>query len=206
MQTITRNRAILIAVMFVVMASGVLYKLYSIQIIRNDAFRIRAEEQQQKTTVEAGRRGSIYDRNGHKLALNIEHHSLIVNPDRVKDVAKIAGKLSPILDLFPGEIERRILKAGRRSVIARELNSVQAEQIRNLGIFGFGAPAFELEKHSRRSYPGGVLAAHVVGFAGWDDDEQVGREGIELELDDILQGEPTTVYEVRDGMGRGFVR
>ncbi len=206
MPAITRKRAILIAVMFMVMASAVLYKLYSIQIVRNDAFRIRAEEQQQKTTVEAGRRGSIFDRNGHELALSIEHHSLIVNPGRVKDVEEIAGKLSPILDLSPGEIERQIRNAERRSVIARELNSVQAEQIRNLGIFGLGAPAFELEKHARRSYPGGMLAAHVVGFAGWENDEQVGREGIELELNDALQGASTTVYEVRDGMGRGFVQ
>ncbi len=205
MQSVTRKRAILIAMMFVALASGVLYKLYSIQIVRSEAYKIRAEEQQRKTTVEAGRRGSIYDRNGHELALNIEQHLLFVYPTRITDIEETARKLSPILGCTPGEIVRRIRRAGRRSVIARELSSVQAEQIRNLGVIGLGAPAFELEKLSRRSYPGGELAAHVVGFAGWEHDKQIGREGIELQLDGKLQGEPITLYEKRDAFGNGFV-
>jgi cell division protein FtsI/penicillin-binding protein 2 len=205
MQTVTRKRAILIAIMFATLASGVFYRLFSIQIIENERFRVRAEEQQKKTTREAGRRGSIFDRNGHELALNIEHHKLFVYPARVKDIDATAQKLAPIMGLSPGEIARRIRKAGRRSVMAGSLSSVQAEQIRNSGVIGLGSPAFELEKLSRRSYPGGALAAHVVGYAGWESTRQVGREGIELRLDETLQGEPITLYEARDALGSGFV-
>ena len=205
MQTITRKRAILVAMMFLALASGVLYKLFTIQIIENERFRLRAQEQQSKTTLEAGQRGSIFDRNGHELALNIEQHKLFVYPARVKDIEETAGILSPIMGLSPQEISRRIRKAGRRSMIARNLSSVQAEQIRNSGVIGLGSPAFELEKLSRRSYPGGALAAHVVGYAGWESNRQVGREGIELQLDETLQGEPITMHEARDALGSGFV-
>ncbi|MBD3867864.1 MAG: penicillin-binding protein 2 [Acidobacteria bacterium] len=205
METVTRKRAILIAMMFVALASGVLFKLYSIQIIRSEDFRIRAQDQQNKTTTEIGQRGSIYDRNGHELALNIEHHKLYVYPSRVEDIEDTARKLSPIMGLEAGEIARRIRKAGRRKVIATTLSSVQADQIRSSGVIGRGSPAFELEKLSRRSYPGGSLAAHVVGYAGWDSERQVGREGVELKLDEILQGEPITRFEARDALGKGFV-
>jgi len=205
METVTRKRAIIIAMLFVALASGVLYKLYSIQIIRSESYKIAAKHQQQKKTTEIGQRGSIYDRNGHELALNIEHHKLYAYPSRVKDIEETARKLSPIMGLEAGEIARRIRKAGRRKVIATTLSSVQANQIRSSGVIGRGSPAFELEKLSRRSYPGGSLAAHVVGYAGWDSERQVGREGIELKLDEILQGEPITRFEARDALGKGFV-
>lgn len=205
METVTRKRAILIAIMFVALASGVLFKLYSIQIIDSERFKVRAQHQQQKSVKELGRRGSIYDRNGHELALNIEHHKLFVYPDRLEDVEATAQKLSPIMGLAPRDIAQRIRKAGRRTVLTNTLSSVQAEQIRNSGVIGLGSPAFELEKVSRRSYPGGALAAHVVGFAGWDHDKQIGREGIELRLDETLQGEPITLFKKRDALGNGFV-
>lgn len=205
METVTRRRAILIAVMFAVLASGVLVKLFGMQVLETERFRVRAEEQQQRTTEELGRRGTIYDRNGYELALNIEQHKLFVYPDQVHDLEGTARILAPIMELDPGDIVRRITRAHRRTAIAEDLSTAQADQIRNSGVIGLGSPAFELEKVSRRSYPGGRLAAHVVGFAGWESNEQVGREGIERELNDTLQGEPVTLYRSRDALGNGYV-
>ncbi len=53
----------------------------------------------------------------------------------------------------------------------------------------------------KRYYPQGSTAAHVVGFTGLDPN---GLEGVELEYDQQLQGEPGRLVSLRDARGRGL--
>ncbi len=201
----SRNRVILVACLVAALAAGVLYKLYALQVREADAYAARALKQHNQIVVEEGKRGSILDRNGRKLALSIEYHSLYVYPGYVDDPAALADQLAPVTDLSSGAIRRKIRNRRRRTLLAGRLSGAQAEQVAHLPVYANqqGHPALELEKHSERSYPGGTLAAHVVGFAGA---KQVGLEGVELSMNATLQGDPVTKYWVKDAKGPSFVQ
>jgi cell division protein FtsI/penicillin-binding protein 2 len=49
-------------------------------------------------------------------------------------------------------------------------------------------PGIVLEEIDARAYPENTLAAHVLGYLGWQDDRQVGRYGIEGHFDERLAG------------------
>jgi cell division protein FtsI/penicillin-binding protein 2 len=205
MHAASRNRVFVVVSLGLALAAGVFFKLYTIQIVKADDYTTRAQKQHNDITVEEGHRGSILDRNGRELALSIEHHTLYVYPSQVDDLEALAAELSPLTGLSSQAITRKIRKSTRRTALVKKLSSAQADQIENLSIIKnrIGAPVLELEKYSRRSYPGGVLAAHVVGFAGTG---QKGLEGVELSMDSVLQGDPITRYWARDANGLSFVR
>jgi len=52
-----------------------------------------------------------------------------------------------------------------------------------------------LIRESKRCYPNGYLASHILGFAGLDN---VGLEGVELYYDKYLKGEPGWAMMLRD--------
>src|SRR5690606_34414864 len=56
-----------------------------------------------------------------------------------------------------------------------------------------------LVKESKRVYPHGDLAAHVLGDVNVDSD---GLEGVELWMNDRLKGKVVSVSAVRDALGR----
>jgi cell division protein FtsI/penicillin-binding protein 2 len=49
-------------------------------------------------------------------------------------------------------------------------------------------PGIVLEEKEVRYYPESTLAAHVLGYVGWQDDEQVGRYGVEGFFEPKLAG------------------
>lgn len=64
-------------------------------------------------------------------------------------------------------------------------------------------PATTIVELTRRAYPEGDAAAHLVGYLGQDrGDDVVGRTGVEKECDSLLQGEPGTAVVQADRGGR----
>lgn len=49
-------------------------------------------------------------------------------------------------------------------------------------------PGIVLEEVEKRTYPEKTLAAHVLGYVGWDKDRQIGRYGIEGYFEEKLAG------------------
>ena len=74
--------------------------------------------------------------------------------------------------------------------LVRKLPVEKADAIKKLKIKGLS-----FVKESKRRYPGQYLAAHVLGFAGMDDN---GLEGIELKYDHFLAGRPGIAQMLRD--------
>lgn len=60
-------------------------------------------------------------------------------------------------------------------------------------------PGVHTLPESKRSYPQGSITAHVVGFTNIEDK---GIEGIELQLNDELQGKSGLRRVLRDRIGR----
>ncbi len=131
-------------------------------------------------------RANIVDRNGELLATSVTSWSLWANPRLVWDPAKVADG---IVALFP-ELDRELLtrRLADRSKgfvwIKRRLTPGQREDVAALGLEGL-----EFLEESRRAYPRGALAGHVLGYTNTDGE---GIAGLELGLNSRLDagGEP----------------
>lgn len=63
-------------------------------------------------------------------------------------------------------------------------------------------PGIVLEEEEGRTYPEGSLAAHVIGYVGFNDTRRVGRYGAEGYFDSILRGDLGFLSGERDTSGR----
>ena len=124
-------------------------------------------------------RRDIVDRNGVVLASSLAVASLHAEPRRVPDPAQAAQDLLAVLPTLEfGDVYDKLTSAKSFVWLQRHLTPTQQMDVNALGIPGLG---FRTEQ--RRVYPHGALAAHVVGYAGIDNQ---GLGGIEQFFDDDL--------------------
>ena len=184
-----RRGAALAAVFGVGALALLLARLYHIQITDHAFYEELAISQQLRQAPGAVRRGVIYDCNGNILAASASVDNVYLSPAEIdangEDRELIARELARILDLEPNEILEKSNRRGSWYVtVARKIEADKAAEIR----------AFKTEKHisgvrletdSKRYYPNGRLACHLLGFVGTDN---YGLEGIEARYDKALAG------------------
>lgn len=193
-----RGRAIILCLLLLAFLALVVGRLFALQIRDHQRFSERGAQQYERRLPVTARRGMITDRHGRELAVSMEAQSLYAHPGAVRDRRAAAAALAPILGQPRGEIQRR-LAADRPFVwLERKLSPRQAQALAGLGIPGVG-----LLPETRRSYPRGGLAAHLVGFVGLDD---TGLEGVEYQYDALLGGGPRFVAGRVDALGRVLFR
>jgi cell division protein FtsI (penicillin-binding protein 3) len=177
-----------------------LFKLVSIQVVQHDRYTLLARRNQEMEVEVPAPRGTIFDRAGQPLAMSVPTQAAVINPLKVPDVDFAASVLARILSLEAGDLREKLrqARAGRRQyiVIKRKLSSEEAQGLRDLN-FDF----VSLQTESERRYPGGALAAHVLGEV---DFEEKGNAGIERALDPVLRGEPGKVRVQTDAKRRGI--
>ncbi|MGI9371634.1 MAG: peptidoglycan D,D-transpeptidase FtsI family protein [Hyphomicrobiales bacterium] len=121
-------------------------------------------------------RPDIVDRTGLVMATDLRMWSLFANPRKILDVDEAIEEL---LTVFPkediAELRRRLTAKKGFIWLKRELSERVKNQVHDLGVPGFG-----FRSETKRIYPMGSVAAHVIGFA--DVDSQ-GLAGVEKFLD-----------------------
>ena len=122
-------------------------------------------------------RPDIVDRNGEVLATDIKTASLFAEPRRIVDADEAIERLQTILPDLDAEQTYRKLKSGTGFVwLRRQLTPRQQNDILALGIPGIG-----FRSETRRFYPGGATASHIVGLTNIDNR---GIAGLEKYIDD----------------------
>jgi cell division protein FtsI (penicillin-binding protein 3) len=125
-------------------------------------------------------RGLIIDSCGYILALNVFEYDVSAAPDVITDTQYVASHLSPILGVSPDELVSLLDPEKPYALLKKRVSQEVAEAIvaRNFrGIY--------LKPQLRRKYPGGELAAHLLGFVNLD---CVGGYGLEGFYDSLLKG------------------
>ncbi|HUS04659.1 MAG TPA: penicillin-binding transpeptidase domain-containing protein [Bryobacteraceae bacterium] len=162
----------------------ILVRLLWLQIYRHDDLRRLAQQQQDRQVEIQAPRGAVFDRNHQHLALSLPVDSVCINPLRIADVPLAAELLAKILDLDANELLGRIAAAvqDHRGFlwVKRKITPEESERLRS-----YNLEWVEFRTESRRFYPNGQLAAHVLGGVNH---EEKGNAGIELSLDKELQG------------------
>lgn len=175
-------------------------KLVYLQVVRHDYYVRMAHLQQEEEMEISAPRGSIYDRTGQVLALSVPMDSVYIDPLHVPDLQIASDILSGILGLdrtaLYGRMQWYFNNHKGYMWVARRISPSQAERLRSLHLEWIRS-ALE----SRRSYPKGSIAAHVIGSV---DREETGQWGLEKSMDADLKGLPGTVRMLTDAKGRGI--
>lgn len=189
-----RRRRILTAVLLVVGFGGILVRLFFLQVLHAAELTAKADRQHQKTVTVEGGRGTIVDRQGKILAVNMDVPSVFGIPTSLNNPAGVAHDLARVLHVRPDDIERKLKQERHFVWIARKLDPEQGRRLEALSLDGIG-----IVLEGRRFYPNGALLSHVLGFAGMDGQ---GLEGLERRYDAYLSGEKQFVVLQRDALGR----
>lgn len=191
-----RFRIHLVSVFFIGGLAAILFRVFQLQVLQQEYLRGIAENGIIGSTKLPPKRGVIYDREGHELAISVQVGSVFAHPKQIKDKNKTARALSKIL----GEKHSQILKKLKRNRsfvwVKRRIPQTLTEKVKSLNLRGLG-----IITETRRYYPGRETAAHIIGFAGTDNQ---GLEGLEKKFDGMLQGPEEKLAFMRDALGRPF--
>ncbi|KAB2337412.1 penicillin-binding protein [Cytobacillus depressus] len=204
--------AAILFVIFGLLFFVLVYRFISIQITGEIRGHVLAAEAQQKyekeKTIEA-KRGTIFDRNGEVIATDTNSYKLIAildekmtsnknKPRHVVDPEKTARELAKVIDMKESEIYRILTKINPKTnenysqvefgKAGRDISNQKKRKIEELKL-----PGITFSKDTKRFYPNGVFASHLVGYVekkeiGQNKTETVGKLGLEQSLNDILTG------------------
>jgi len=191
-----RLRILILGLMFTLGFAVIGGKALLLQVYDGPWLSRKATGQVEDSLKAVGKRGTIFDRRGHEMAVSIDVTSIAVRPPKVKDVDGTVKELARVLKKKPSEVKAR-LGGGKRFVwIKRQATPRETDAVKQLHL-----PGIEFVADSNRFYPNRTLAAHVLGFTGMDGK---GMEGIEYFYDRDLRGTETSVKVLKDARGNGF--
>ena len=193
--TRSRLRAFVVIVVVVFVLFG--FRLFQIQGLDAKAYAAQALAAGTKPQTEPAPRGKILDRNGEELAGSIDGITLTANPkmtvDEAPQIARILReRLGDEIDYFDTIDKLRTPKT-QYVVLARDLPKYTADKAlaalskaELTGVF--------TEKETLRTYPGGKLAANLLGYTNG---AGRGVAGLEQQYDDVLTGtDGSSTYEI----------
>lgn len=197
-----------IAVLMLVAAA----QLFALQVTEAPALRAQAAGQLKVTDVEKAVRGSIIDRNHEQLAFTIESRALTFQPTRIRQQLEEAKKKNPAapepqerLRDIAKEVSARLNNKPDFSTVLKKLQSnenfaylARAVDPAIASAISDKYPEVGSERQDLRQYPGGSLAANVVGGIDWDGH---GLLGLEDSLDSVLSGTDGSVTYDRGSDG-----
>ncbi|WP_372495376.1 peptidoglycan D,D-transpeptidase FtsI family protein [Actinokineospora globicatena] len=210
----TDHRVRVVVVRFLLIASLVAagLKLVQVQGFEAEALAARAEKQRMLDVPIPATRGSIVDRNGVELAFSVDVKALAYRPaaqrkaladllakSKTKDVvtfdeetATIAADMARVLGTQVSEQDllAKLRSDDKFTYLVTDVEPAKARELVELH------PTLNVEDRAKREYPGGSLAANVLGYANWRTDDPDPKKhslhglfGLEVLRDKELSGQ-----------------
>nr|WP_269749963.1 penicillin-binding protein 2 [Pseudomarimonas arenosa] len=192
---------LLIALALLILAG----RFYWLQISQHDELLTRSDANRVKLHPIVPARGLIYDRNGELLADNVPAYRLEVVLEQVKDLPHLLDQLSQVIPL--SEEERQRFLENRRQhrrfqPVPLRFRLSEAE-LAAFAVNRHRFPGVEAVPYLTRRYPRGDLFAHVIGYVGRIDKDElenldptryagtthIGKLGVERAYEQRLHGE-----------------
>ena len=193
-----RARWVVIFLLAVVWMGAVFARVTYLQLFRYSEYFSKAQRQQMRIRETRPKRGSIYDRNGHELAVSLPMDYCFADRSEISDSSMVASLLARIVNESPDDIEAKLDDPHPFPVIARKLTPEIAARIESLNLRGV-----YVSKEPVRVYPQRALASQVIGYVDIDEN---GLGGIEYALDKQIRGDPGRVLMTKDAKRRGVDR
>ncbi|TCP70431.1 stage V sporulation protein D [Baia soyae] len=183
-QSIVKKRLFVVLIIAVLVMFTLIGRLSYVQLAQGEWWAQKAEELGSRDADFLAKRGMILDRDGKKIAYNISTPSVLLFPAMIKDKAGTAKKLAEVL----GGDEKKILEFVSKKESKVWLKGVgqKIPEGKAKILQGMQLPGVLITEDSKRYYPYGTMAAHMLGFTGGDNQ---GLAGLELIYDKQLSGQ-----------------
>ena len=214
-----RNRLLIVAVIlglaFLVLGSRSWY----LQVLKGEEFERFSMENHIRVERIPAPRGRILDRYGKELVINRISFDIYVIPKDIKDITYLSNSLSQALNLDSQQIEENINSAIKKKsfkpvLITKDINR---DQLAYIEARRSSLPGVIIEINNLRQYPHGDLGAFILGYIGKvneaelknnpriNNNDLVGKTGVEKGWEDSLRGKDGYKQTVTDALGREVV-
>ncbi|RLC05158.1 MAG: penicillin-binding protein 2 [Deltaproteobacteria bacterium] len=191
-------RIAFMGVCFFLLISVICAKAVYLQVFCGSWLSEKAAKQYEKSFVQKGKRGTIYDRGGNELAVSIEGTSIAAYLNQIEDKPSASKALAGILRKDRRKLLEKFQARQGFVWVKRQATPKEVSAIKTLGLKGIGfIPEYD------RFYPNKSVAAQVIGFTGIDGN---GLEGAEYYYDQVLSGTEEKFTVLKDALGRGFAK
>jgi penicillin-binding protein 2 len=196
-------------------------RLAYLQIAQGQVYREKADNNRTRIIPKPPVRGNLFDRNGKVLATTRLTHAAYLWPMAQKqaDWPEQVERLANLLNVPKAEILAKVEQAGANTpTLIRIARSLTPAQITALEEYRGEIEGLEVDIETVRSYPNKQLAAHVLGYTGELNAEElskrkaqgyrmgdiVGKMGVESAFEEQLRGEWGGLQLEVDGSGRAI--
>ncbi len=209
-----RKRAFVIFSLCTFLAAVIIGRLFYLQIIKHEDYKMLVLQQMLYETEIAAKRGTIKDRNGVILATNYTTERIFIDPANMKtdEVRRFVAKgLSEILEVEYDFVYAEAQKSKYRDrTIKKNVEKETADKVRKFILDNKDLDIFTTEdgqemalssmiylaETTTRVYPYGNLASHVIGFCGTDG----GLYGLEYQYNSVLSGVSGNIFAAKTGI------
>jgi cell division protein FtsI (penicillin-binding protein 3) len=197
-----RKRTKVLTALLAAWAAVVALRLVQVQVLGHARAKAAVLRQALDETAIEPRRGNILDRNGEILACTLPSPSVFVRPV-AKETPEATRRKVRTLQKELGLSEKEVaavqgrLAAGSAFVYVKKKVTEEAAA----RVMALKLPGVELEPGTRRYYPLGSLAAHILGGINLTGDSS---RGIEYRYDKLLAGERGRQLSYQVNGGRDY--
>ncbi|MBW3575610.1 MAG: penicillin-binding protein 2, partial [Actinobacteria bacterium] len=202
-----RLRLGILAVVAVSLFAALFARLWFLQVLTAGEHELAAQRNQRRTIPLPATRGRILDRNGEVLVAN--RASNVVTVDRARlglldadERDELLVRLAAVIDRPPSMVRQRLddqrLGPFTPVPVAEDIDEAVLIELRERRA---EFPSVEAQQAAVRAYPHGTLAAHVLGYVGAINAEElatlgspyrtgsrIGKDGIERTFESDLRG------------------
>ncbi|MGH7860344.1 MAG: penicillin-binding protein 2 [Candidatus Binatia bacterium] len=192
------------------------FRLWHLQVVDGDYHRSLSEHNRVRVKRVNASRGIIFDRNGKVLVENRPSFDVIMVPEDARQPSTVLGRLGRYLGQDLVDAEKALVSARGRpafeSVVLRrdvDWDTLVVVETRQIEL-----PGISLHVGPRRSYLYGSLAAHLLGYVGEVNPDElqrlegyrmgdmIGKYGLERRWEEHLRGESGGRQVEVDAVGR----
>lgn len=187
------------------------------QVIRNQEWSLRSEENRLREVPLPAPRGNIFDRNGRIIAENVVGYTVSILPQSADSLRATLRRVAEMVPLSRGEIDAALRRYNRSPVRPTViLPDATFDEISVLEEHRIDFPNLIIQSSPKRSYPAGGDVAAFVGsigevsdselttpaFDGYKPGQLVGKQGLEREYESTLRGREGSRFVEVDARGR----
>ena len=200
---IIRSRLSVLMSVFLITGGILALRLTYVQGVSHNRYMEMGKNQIEETQILYSPRGTIYDRNGNKLAFSVQLKSLYADPKMMEISPQQAAKLfAPVLKVPEANLVKKFSKDTHFVWLERVMDPEDCKAAEQL-IDQHHLKGFGFIDESRRYYPNDEMLANVLGFVGRDDK---GLDGLEMSLDKEIRGSKDKQILITDIRGVPILR
>ena len=210
-----RRRLLILLGIVLVSFCVLLVRTWQLQVVQGEYFLRLSEQNRLRSLRTKSLRGKILDRHGRVLADNRAAYTLMAMPADLPP----REQLLPLLRTLNIEIDPETLYPRRRTAALKPVpiqRDVPRDQVAYFAEHRMDFPGMFIEVEPLRTYPYGTLAAHVLGYLGEINEQQlqratsssyylgdlIGQAGLEQVHEAELRGQPGLRQVEVDALGR----